>query len=552
MMFFALLHLDRILHPSILALLDAFCLILTAALPVHFWIIQPLIRMEQSQKHKQNILLNALDQASDCMMICNHQGNVEYVNRAFTQISGYEPKDMLGKNPRILQSGRHNKSFYHAMWQTIDATGSWRGEVWNRHQQGYEYLETLHIKKIQDEIQGQSYYVAIIADITQEQSKKEKLEETKRLAAIGTLVGGIAHNFNNLLSGIIGNAYLAQHHDNPPDTNKRLKLIERISFDASEMVKSLLIFARNHEPKKKNIAIIPMLHHAIQTAKLGLEDDIILHVSLPEESLMLYCDAVEIQQAILSLISNAHDALTQQGKRTIHITVRKEHWNPSNQEQQHAPCSAWMLQIIIEDSGCGISDDVLPHIFEPFYTTKEVGKGTGLGLSTTFSIVQAHGGAIHVESTPNQGTRFKLCFPLSMSQQEAEQQNGKAIKATEAAHILIVDDELLVQNTLKQILESLGYSTGTASHGQEAIEYVQQAKSSVDLIISDVVMPVLDGISAVQIIREERPNMPAIFITGYDERLDDITPDEQTLCLNKPFDIHKLSQNIHQLLHTQP
>jgi len=552
MMLFDHLHLDRTLHPSMLALLDAFCLILTAALPVHFWIIQPLTKLEQSHKHKKDILLNALDQASDCVMICNQQGNVEYVNRAFTQISGYEPKDILGKNPRFLQSGRHKKAFYHAMWQTIDATGSWCGEVWNRHQQGHEYLETLHIKKIQDEVQDNPYYVAIIADITQEESKKEKLEETKRLAAIGTLVGGIAHNFNNLLSGIIGNAYLGQHHDNPPDTNKRLKLIERISFDASEIVKSLLIFARNHEPKKKNIAIIPMLHHAIQTAKLGLPDDVILHVTLPEESLMLYCDAVEIQHTILSLISNAYDALPQQGERTIHITVGKEYWSACSQEKQQAPCSAWMLQIIIEDSGCGISDDVLPHIFEPFYTTKEVGKGTGLGLSTTFSIVQAHGGSIHVESTPNQGTRFELCFPLSMSKQEAEQQNGTPIKATEAAHILIVDDELLVQNTLKQILESLGYSTGIASHGQEAIEYVQQAKSSVDLIISDVVMPVLDGISAVQIIRQERPNMPAIFITGYDERLDDITPDEQTLCFNKPFDIQKLSQNIHQLLHTQP
>jgi len=549
MMLFDYFHLDNSLHPSIIALLDAFCLILTAALPVYIWIIRPLIQNDLSQKHKRDMLLNALDQACDCVMVCNHRGNIEYVNRAFTHISGYTSEDVLGKNPRILQSGRHNKAFYRTMWNTLNATGSWKGEVWNRHREGHEYLETLHIRKIQDDIQGTPYYVAITADITQEKSKEEKLEETKRLAAIGTLVGGIAHNFNNLLSGVIGNAYLAQHDDNSPDTNKRLKLIERIAFDASEMVKSLLIFARNHEPKKKNIAIIPMLQHAIQTAKLSLPDDVTLHVHMPEESLMLYCDAVEIQQLILNLISNARDALPEQGERTIRLTVRKEHWSTCIQKKQQAPCSTWMLQIIIEDSGCGISDDVLPHIFEPFYTTKEVGKGTGLGLSTTFSTVQAHGGCIQVESTPHQGTRFELCFPLSLEQPTPQKKNTSTRKASTAAHILIVDDDPLVQNTLKQVLESLGYNTGSAHQGQEAIIYTQQAKPSVDLIISDVAMPVLDGISAIQIIRQERPNMPVIFISGYDERLENITPDEHTLCLNKPFDIHKLSQTVHQLLH---
>ncbi|MDQ6995259.1 MAG: response regulator, partial [Mariprofundaceae bacterium] len=415
---------------------------------------------------------------------------------------------------------------------------------------GSEYLETLHIKKIHVNHCEKPYYIGIITDITLKKEHEASLAHTEKMTSIATLVGGIAHNFNNLLSGIIGNAYLAQDERNPMKTNERLQLIERISFDASDMVKSLLIFARNHAPKKKNIAIIPLLKQVIETAKLNLPDDVELSVKLPDEPLMLYCDTAEIQQAMLHLISNASDALPEQGKRAIRIQVQISDWQECCNQQKYGSCSAHVLKITIQDTGCGISEENLPHIFDPFFSTKEVGKGTGLGLSTTFSTVQAHGGSIHVHNIEPVGCSFDICFPLTLSSKPHPISELSSIKsATSTTTILIVDDEMMVRNTLQQILESLGYQTICASQGQEAIDIAKQ--HHIDLVISDIVMPIINGISSVNIMRQNQPKLPAIFITGYDHQYDQAPEDKQTLRISKPFDIRVLSQKIADLLSSQ-
>ncbi|MDQ6990181.1 MAG: PAS domain S-box protein [Mariprofundaceae bacterium] len=259
MILFDVFHIETFINNSVLAFLDAFCLIVLATPLIYMTIISPLIKTRRKSQRKSGILLRALDGASDCIMIINGDGNVTYTNQAFTNITGYSAKDILGKNPRIMQSGKQNPQFYKTMWNAIHTTGEWQGELWNCRKDGSEYLETLHIKKVSIKYSEKPYYIGIITDITLKKEHEVSLAHAEKMVSIATLVGGIAHNFNNLLSGIIGNAYLAQDERNPIKTNERLQLIERISFDASEMVKSLLIFARNHAPKKKNIAIIPLL-----------------------------------------------------------------------------------------------------------------------------------------------------------------------------------------------------------------------------------------------------------------------------------------------------
>ncbi|MDQ6990182.1 MAG: response regulator [Mariprofundaceae bacterium] len=271
-----------------------------------------------------------------------------------------------------------------------------------------------------------------------------------------------------------------------------------------------------------------------------------MSVELPDDPLMLYCDAVEIQQVMLHLISNASDALPEQGKRAIHIQVQTSTWQACF-KQKHESCSVHILKITIQDTGSGISEENLPHIFDPFFTTKEVGKGTGLGLSTTFSTIQAHGGSIHVHNIKPVGCSFDVCFPLTLSSNQQPISELASIQsATSTTTILIVDDEMMVRNTLQQILESLSYQTMCASQGQEAIDITKQ--HHIDLVISAIVMPIMDGISSISIMRQNQPKLPAIFITDYDDKYDQATEDEQTRLILKPFDIRVLSQKIADLL----
>jgi len=530
------------------AFLDAISLIITSSPLIYFSIIRPLSKQRAVDQHELKSLMMAMDGASDSIMVTNHLGDVFYVNQAFTNITGYHQRDVIGKNPRMLQSGKQNKAFYQAMWATIETTGEWEGELWTRRKDGSEYLESLHIKTVQADGSDESYYVGITCDITEKRDRQERLAHNEKMATVGTLVGGIAHHFNNLLSAIVGNAYLAQDKKNTVKTNERLQLIERISFDASEMVKSLLIFAGNHHPKKKNTAIISVLQNIIKTIKLGLDDSVQFTVHLPDNELIIYCDTIEIQQVMLNLISNAHDALPEQGERSIDVDIQQVDWDTCSQRPECDGCSAHMLKISVKDSGSGISDDVLPHIFDPFFTTKEVGKGTGLGLSTTFASVQSHGGKLTTYNLKPQGCCFEVCLPLALqSELVRKESNTIGLKnAQQNATILIVDDELIIRNTLRQIVESLGYTTLLASEGQEALDVMKN--TSVDLLISDIVMPILDGVSSVKIMRKTQPQLPVIFITSYEQKYEEIPEDTYTRCISKPFDINTLSQENHDIL----
>ncbi|MDQ7002130.1 MAG: response regulator, partial [Ghiorsea sp.] len=194
----------------------------------------------------------------------------------------------------------------------------------------------------------------------------------------------------------------------------------------------------------------------------------------------------------------------------------------------------------------------LPHIFDPFFSTKEVGKGTGLGLSTTFSTVQAHGGRIHIHNLEPVGCSVEICFPLAFSTSSSTSSDTLITIQPASKHVtlLIVDDDVMVRNTLQQILESLGYKTMSASQGQEAINITKSCP--IHLVITDVMMPVLDGISSVSIMRQSQPKLPVIFITGYDHKYDLIPADEQTRRIAKPFDIKELSQEVATLLSIEP
>ena len=535
------------------ALLDSFFLLLISAAPVYFWIIKPIINISMSYQEELSLLVEALDGAADVVIITDVNANITYINKAFTTVTGYSEEEAMGENPRILQSNKQSGAFYHMMWDTIITTGEWSGEVWNKRKDGELFLESLRIKSIKDATGEVKSYIGIITDITEARQQEELLAKTQKIESIGMLVGGVAHNFNNMLAAIMGKAYLAQRLATDPEAVKHLTDIEEISNDAAQIVSQLLSYSHDSIKHKEVTPIVTLLQEATKTAQLGISEDIEFITNFTTENLVAYCDPMEIQQVLMNLINNARDSLTTAGTKRISVTVESKPWEGCPRNDTCPVCNSEVVHIVVEDTGSGIDEAHLENIFDPFFTTKEVGEGTGLGLSMTMGTVESHGGTINISSTVGVGTTVEICLPLTeeIVGEKEEKQNTTLAISNES--ILVIDDDEVVRSTLSQILLSLGYRVITANDGEMGICKFQENIDRVSLIITDVIMPVMDGIDAVERIRREKPELPVIFVTGYSsKKLDErIHYNDLTTSISKPFAVSKLSHDVHRLIHPE-
>ena len=554
MIVFHLSGLEDYFSPDLESVVDALLLVLLAAWPVCAWVIKPIAAITYGYQEKLELLATALQDAGCAVMIVNADKNITYVNKSFTSVTGYTPDEVIGENPRILKSGRQSKAFYQMMWSALVNQGVWEGEIWNKRKNSEIYPELMHIKTIREEDGKIHHFVCVFSDATEMKEREERERQTQKMAAIGTLVGGVAHNFNNQLAGILGSVYLAERHAVDAQVIKHLKTIKMCAKDASSIVKQLLTFARESLVDKKKTAIVPLLEEAVKTARLGIPEDIKITTDFIDEGLMVYCDSVEIQQVVINFINNARDAVEASESKNILVSVKAKPWESCSLCETCSVCSAEVAQIVIEDTGMGINEHDLEYIFDPFFTTKKTGEGTGLGLSTAKAMIEEHGGAINVSSVAGHGTKFEICLPLtSMPQQTETTVQLEAISSKVQGKILVVDDEDIVRTTLMQGLLSLGYSVITAEDGKDGVQVFQKHMDDIVLVVTDIVMPKMDGHAAAKEMRKLNPDLPVIFITGYDSTgVDNATLDaEKTSTLGKPFSIEALSHAVHDMLDSE-
>jgi len=534
---------------------DALLLVLLSAAPVYFWILRPISRLIKTHQDTLENLAEALEGAGDAVMITDTAGDIQYVNKAFTAITGYRQLDVLGKNPRILQSGKQSRAFYTMMWRSLQETKEWKGEIWNKRRNGELYPEALHIKAVTAESGTIKAFVAVFSDTTSQQHQEKVLRQSQKMDAVRTLVGGIAHNFNNMLAGISGTAFLAKRCSKDPKVNHYLQGIESITHDAALIVRQLLSFSHESVLEKKNAPIGRLLEAAIVAAQSEVAEkniEFIAHIST--EPLAVYCAPEEMQQALLNLIHNACDAVQASRQRRVSISLESRARDDGDSNSANLVCSPRVARVTIEDTGPGIDDGDIEHIFDPFFTTKQSGMGTGLGLSMCKGTIESHGGTIHVNSEPGQGSRFVIDLPLTDTPTYLPNEHPKPVGlAKRRETILVVDDDRLLRNTICQILEEFHYRVLTAPDGQAGLDLFNNHHDDINLVISDVVMPVMDGNSAVQQMRCIKPTLPVIFITGYDHQtlVRDNEADNHTMILLKPFDIMVLNQQVEQLLNMQ-
>jgi len=546
------------LPPLAEALLDSMFLILFSIYPLFLWVYKPiLIRFQKSQQQIE-MLAEALQGAGESVVITDPDGNIIYVNQAFTDITGYTFAEVLGRNPNIMQSGKQDRAFYQRMWQSITTNDKWKGELWNKRKNGELFPESLDVRAIRNENGELKFLVGVFSDLSEQKRMENALIQSQKLEAVGTLVGGVAHNFNNLLAAISGKAYLGHRSAQKLDVNapftRHLEDIQNLAFDASNLVKQLLAFSRESQHDKQDLLFSTLVNKAVETAKIGIPEDIDLNVSIADDTMIVHADPVHLTQAIINLLNNARDAVEHAEPKQIFVRLSRSTANTkcTHRETCHIHCRD-MAILEIEDSGCGINSSDINKLFEPFFSTKPTDKGTGLGLSTAHGIIVSHNGTINVKSTFSKGSTFNICLPL-VNQPSSPCESLDITRSIEARHtgtILLADDDLEVRNTMASLLKSLGHDVIQARDGIDAIEQFTSHQDCISLVISDIVMPNKDGIDSVLEMRKKYPELPAIFMTGYKNKKEAtaaVLQNETTVLLHKPFKTVELSNAVERLI----
>ncbi|GAV21459.1 two-component system, cell cycle sensor histidine kinase and response regulator CckA [Mariprofundus micogutta] len=513
--------------------------------------ISELRSYEQAMVEYENrlrMLSSSVEQAGESIIITDLKGTIEYVNPSFTRMTGYTAEEVLGENPRILKSGNQSAEYYEELWETISSGKIWHSSIMDRRKDGSQYPAIMSISPIVNDKGEITHYVGIQQDMTDHEELERQFQQAQKMEAIGTLVGGIAHDFNNMLAGMIGNLYLAKKKlKQQPEVLQKLTSVEEISFRAADMIKQLLAFARKDQISMKSIPLTSFIKETIKFLHASVPENISVQQDVCGESLQIKGDATQLHQVLMNLMNNARDAL--EGTKNPCISIRlapfhademfiKNHSNFKLGNYAH---------LSIEDNGSGIQAHQIDHLFEPFFTTKEEGKGTGLGLAMVFGAVKTHRGVVDVESVEGKGATFHVYIPLFESTRSVlDSPKQQLVIQGRGETILLVDDQQQITDTGKEVLESLGYHVLIAADGQQALNLFEAHLDEIDLIIIDVVMPVMGGIEAAGLIRRRKPQVKIMMSTGYDKNTQFNLEDE--VILRKPFAISEMSQLIRNVL----
>ena len=469
---------------------------------------------ERKQKEKEwRELSAAIEHAPELFMLANADGVITYVNPGFEAATGYTRAEIVGKTPRVLKSGTHDQQFYRGLWETIERGEVWRDRVTNRRRDGSTYLEQKTIAPITDAGGAITGFVGIGRDITPEVELEAQLRRAQRLESLGTLAGGIAHDLNNVLTPILlGVESLGLEHPDP-QTRVILDIIAKTARRGADIVRQVLGIARGVEGKRGEVQLRHVLHEIASIVQETFPKSIALKYEVTRALWPAMGDATQLHQVVMNLCVNARDAMPNGGTLLLGAgNVRLD----EAYARMHVEARAIRYVVLhVEDTGTGMPPHIMEKIFDPFFTTKDPGKGTGLGLSMTRSIVKSHGGFITVASEPGKGSSFKVYVPAA--EQEAnvleEVEGREALRGGEEL-ILVVDDEAAVREITRQILESYGYQVLTAGDGTEALMKMAEKKGEICLMITDMVMPFMDGIATIRAVRKSSPAVRIIATSG--------------------------------------
>jgi two-component system, cell cycle sensor histidine kinase and response regulator CckA len=495
-------------------------------------------------------LATAVEQVAEAIVITDTSGTIRYVNPAFEKITGYTWREAVGQNPRILKSGTYDSAFYRHMWDVLEQGKVWSGRIINQKKDGALYEEEMTISPIRDAAGEIINYVAVKHDVTQEVALETQLRQAQKMEAIGQLAGGVAHDFNNILTVIHGNAalQLAPGQD-PVERGDCTQQIIQAAERGANLTRQLLLFSRKQVLQPANLDLNEVVAGMIKMLKRILGEDITLCSELAPALPFLYADAGMIEQVLLNLAVNSRDAMHAGGRLTIATGTQTLDEEQARQNPEAA--AGRFVYLDVTDIGTGIPPEVLPRIFEPFFTTKEAGKGTGLGLATVHGIVKQHHGWVTVQSEVGKGTAFRIYLPAIKEGQAKKEKDTDLIRLPGGTEtILLVEDETSVRLLMGNVLQRCGYTVLRAESGVAALKLWKECNQPVHLLLTDLVMP--DGMSGFDLasrLQAEKPELKIVFTSGYSAGAGKGPPlIEGENFLQKPYSPQKLARVVRNCL----
>jgi PAS domain S-box-containing protein len=459
-------------------------------------------------------LSRAIEQSPVAVMRTDLDGNIEYVNTRFTQITGYTLEDVKGRNPRILKSGETSPEEYQKLWETITSGRVWCGEFHNRRKDGALFWERASISPVRNAKGTITHYLAIKEDITAEKSLEMQLHQAQKMESVGRLAGGVAHDFNNMLNVILGFTEIAatqlpKDHPAHPD----LEEVKSAALRSAEIIRQLLAFARKQTVSPVVINLNEAVSGMMKMLRRLIGEDIDLSWIPGDDLWHVKLDPSQIDQLLANFMVNARDAIAGVGK----ITIETENvvFDQSYCITHPGCIPGRYVMLSVTDNGCGMDSQTLARIFEPFFTTKARGVGTGLGLATVYGIVKQNKGFIDVYSEPGYGTTFKIYLPETLEAIETEISNHDLLPRHGTETILLVEDEQSVLNLGREILERLGYTVISAITPSEALALAEHHQGPIHLLITDVVMPEMNGKDLKDHLIVFRPDIRVLYMSGY-------------------------------------
>src|SRR5215813_1039048 len=468
-------------------------------------------RAEEQLREQATLLENA----RDAIIVKDLDDNILFWNDSAERIYGWPKSEVTRRNIEELINKGGDTSQYSQAKQRVNDEGEWQGELRQSTKDGKEIVVESRWTLVRDDRGNAKSVLVINTDVTDKRKVEAQFLRAQRMESIGTLASGIAHDFNNLLSPIMMSIQLLKAKNTDETSQRLISMLQASAERGAGLVKQVLSFARGIEGERISLQPLHLIKEIVKLLKDTLPKSIEVEFDSSEGLSLVAGDATQLHQVLMNLFVNARDAMPAGGKLTIKAENIHIDDNYARMNLEAKPGS--FVLITITDTGAGISPEVINRIFEPFFTTKEQSKGTGLGLSTALAIVKSHDGFINVYSEPGRGTQFKIYLPVAGSVSPGMADTSASLKAGSGELILVVDDEIAIREIAKGTLEAYGYRALTASDGTEAVALYAQYKNDIKVVLTDIMMPYMDGLVTIRALQKLNPNVRIIASSGLAE-----------------------------------
>ncbi|MFH1935427.1 MAG: PAS domain S-box protein [Pseudomonadota bacterium] len=507
---------------------------------------------EEKLKESEERYRVLVEGSTDAILMMDRERNIVHCNKAFLDLFGYGKGEVEGKSIRIIhKSDKSFHSFGAAAYPIDEKVGYFRTEWEFMRKDGTIFpVETVttQMRSLDGAIKS---YIAVIRDITERKRMETQLQHTQKMEAVGTLAGGMAHEFNNLMTAVLSySSFLLTDLGEDDPMRKDVEEIKSAGKRASSLVKHLLAFSRKQVLQPKPLDINSVLTDKEEMLGHLIGEDVELEMVLEQDLDKVKADQSQVEQVILNLTINARDAMPLGGKLTIetaNVEIDEFYVSTHGDELKPGP----YVMLAMSDTGMGMDKETQSQIFEPFFTTKDMGEGTGLGLSAVYGIVKQSGGDIRVYSEPEKGTIFKIYLPRMEQDVEAVQAGDSMTGQLGGSEtVLLVEDNDLVRKVSRRVLEQYGYRVLEAEDAHKALMISEQHQGLIELMVTDVVMPEMSGKELAERLKVLRPEMKVLYMSGYTDnavvRRGVISKDVDFL--EKPFTPDVLAEKVRQVL----